>query len=91
MWARYTAQTVEVFHRDTRIAAHLRSYVKRAHTTLTEHMPSSHRRYRDWTLERIKQEANAIGPNASALVDVIRRRQSAPARGRGGGHGRGVC
>jgi hypothetical protein len=23
------------------------------HTTVPEHMPSSHRRYQDWTLERI--------------------------------------
>jgi transposase len=81
MWACYTAQTVEVFHRDKRIAAHLRSYVKRAHTTLAEHMPSSHRRYRDWTLERIKQEASAIGPHASALVDVILRERRHPEQG----------
>jgi transposase len=81
LWARYTAQTVEVFHRDKRIAAHIRSYVKRGHTTLPEHMPSSHRRYRDWTLERIKQEAGAIGPHTAALVDVILRERPHPEQG----------
>jgi transposase len=81
LWARYTAQTVEVFHRDKRIAAHMRSYVKRGHTTLPEHMPSSHRRYRDWTLERIKNEAGAIGPHTAALVDVILRERPHPEQG----------
>jgi transposase len=81
MWARYTTQTVEVFHRDKRIAVHIRSYVKRGHTTLPEHMPSSHRRYRDWTLERIKQEANAIGPHTLVLVEVILRERPHPEQG----------
>jgi transposase len=81
MWARYTTQTVEVFHRDKRIAVHMRSYVKRGHTTLPEHMPSSHRRYRDWTLERIKQEASAIGPHTSILVEVILRERPHPEQG----------
>jgi transposase len=81
MWARYTTKTVEVFHRDKRVATHMRSYAKRAHTTLPEHMPSSHRRYRDWTLERIKQEANAIGPHAAALVEVILRERPHPEQG----------
>jgi transposase len=81
MWARYTTKTVEVFHRDKRIATHMRSYAKRAHTTLPEHMPSSHRRYRDWTLERIKQEANVIGPHAAALVEVILRERPHPEQG----------
>jgi transposase len=81
MWARYTTQTVEVFHRDKRIAVHMRSYVKRGHTTLPEHMPSSHRRYRDWTLERIKQEASAIGPHTSIVVEVILRERPHPEQG----------
>jgi transposase len=81
MWARYTAQMVEVFHRDKRIAAHMRSHAKRAHTTLPEHMPSSHRRYRDWTLERIKREAAAIGQHTSTLVEVILRDRPHPEQG----------
>lgn len=38
---RATATTVEIFHRGRRIASHLRSY-RAGHTTLAEHMPSSH-------------------------------------------------
>ena len=81
MWARYTARTVEVSHRGKRVAAHLRSYVKRAHTTLPEHMPSSHRRYADWTPERFKRDASKIGPNTSTLVEIILRERPHPEQG----------
>src|SRR3974390_901937 len=62
LWASYTASTVEVFHRGTRVAAHRRGPPNRGHTPLPEHMPSSHRRYADWTTERMKREAAEIGP-----------------------------
>ena len=74
MWARYTEHTVEVFHRDNRVATHPRIPLDgRKHSTLPEHMPSSHRRFADWTLERIKRQAGEVGPNTSALVDIIYR------------------
>jgi transposase len=44
VWARITARTIEVFHRGKRVAAHVRSSANRKHTTVREHMPSSHRR-----------------------------------------------
>jgi transposase len=81
MWARYTVRTVEVFHRSKRIAAHMRSYAMCAHTTLPEHMPSSHRRYADWTPERFKRQASEIGRNTSALVEIILREKPHPEQG----------
>ena len=36
-------------------------------------MPSSHRRYRDWTHERILREVAAIDDDAAALVEIILR------------------
>ena len=81
LWASYTANTVEVFHRGKRVAAHRRSPPNRGHTTVPEHMPSSHRRYADWTLERIKREAAEIGSSAAALVDVILREKRHPEQG----------
>src|SRR5690349_480233 len=51
-----------IFPAGQRIAAHLRSSGNHRHTTVPDHMPSSHRRYADWTVERIRQEAAAIGP-----------------------------
>ena len=81
VWARITARTVEVFHRGRRIAAHVRSSSNRRHTTVREHMPSSHRRYADWTPERIRRQAGEIGRSASALVDIIMRERSHPEQG----------
>jgi transposase len=82
MWARYTEHTVEVFHRDNRVATHPRIPLDgRKHSTLPEHMPSSHRRFADWTLERIKRQAGEVGPNTSALVDIILRERPHPEQG----------
>src|SRR6516162_299271 len=60
--ARITLKTVEIFLRGKRVASHLRSTVPHRPTTIAEHMPSSHRRYRDWTHERIRSEAAKVGP-----------------------------
>ncbi|MGD5395313.1 IS21 family transposase, partial [Xanthomonas citri pv. citri] len=49
--ARITQKTVEIFLRGKRVASHLRSTLPHRPTTIPEHMPSSHRRYRDWTHE----------------------------------------
>ena len=81
VWARITARTVEVFHRGNRVAAHVRSSSNRKHTTVREHMPSSHRRYADWTPERIRQQAGAIGRQTSALVEIILRERTHPEQG----------
>jgi hypothetical protein len=34
-------------------------------------MPSSHRRYAEWTIERIGREAAAIGPSTAKLAALI--------------------
>jgi transposase len=81
VWARITARTVEVFHRGKRVAAHVRSSSNRKHTTVREHMPSSHRRYADWTPESIRRHAGEIGRNTSALVDTILRERTHPEQG----------
>jgi transposase len=81
VWVRITARTVEVFHRGQRVAAHLRSSSERRHTTLAEHMPSSHRRYADWTPERIARDAGEIGPNTAAPIAIIRRERTHPEQG----------
>lgn len=79
--ARITAKTVEIFHRGKLVAAHLRSLRAHRPTTVADHMPSSHRRYRDWTHERILREAGTIGDDTKALVDVILRSRPHPEQG----------
>jgi transposase len=79
--ARITTTTVEIFHRGTRVASHRRSLRLHRPTTVAEHMPSSHRRYRDWTHERIRREAAVVGPDAAVLIDVILRSRPHPEQG----------
>src|SRR5271166_4436891 len=69
--ARLTARGVEIFHKGERIAVHLRASGNRKHTTVPEHMPSSHRRYSGWTIERIREDARRIGPATAALCEQI--------------------
>jgi transposase len=78
---RLTPRTVEIFLKGERIAAHLRAGGNRRHTTVPEHMPSSHRRYADWTVERIRQEAASIGPATAALCALILERRPHPEQG----------
>jgi transposase len=76
-----TARTVELFHNGKRIATHLRSSSDRKHTTVREHMPSSHQRYADWTPERLKRQAVEIGRNTATLVELILTEKSHPEQG----------
>jgi transposase len=81
VWVRITARTVEIFHRGERVAAHVRSSSNRQHTTLRDHMPSSHRRYADWTPEKLRRQAAGIGPDTATLVEVILRERTHPEQG----------
>ncbi len=81
VWVRLTERTVEIFHKGERVAAHARTSSNRQHTTVRDHMPSSHRRYADWTPERIKRQAAGIGLNTATLVDVILRERTHPEQG----------
>jgi len=78
---RLTARTVEVFRKGERIAAHLRSSGNHRHTTVQEHMPSSHRRFADWTIERIRREALSVGASTAMLCDLILENRRHPEQG----------
>jgi transposase len=66
--ARFTATTVECFHRGVRVASHLRSHLRARHTTLPEHMPEKHRRMGQWSPERFIQWAEKTGPATARLI-----------------------
>ena len=78
---RLTSRTVELFAKGERIAVHQRSSGNSKHTTITEHMPSSHRRYADWTIARIRRDATLIGPATAALCDLILEHRPHPEQG----------
>ncbi|ASQ06001.1 Mu transposase domain-containing protein [Sinorhizobium meliloti] len=79
--ARITANTIEIFHKGERIAAHRRSSGNGKHTTIPDHMPSAHRRFADWTIERIQREASAMGPNVALLCERILADRPHPEQG----------
>ncbi|HKY41409.1 MAG TPA: IS21 family transposase [Polyangiaceae bacterium] len=71
LWVRATARTVEIFHLGKRVTCHARSFVRGGRTTLTEHMPSTHRAHAEWTPSRILGWAETLGPSTRALCDAI--------------------
>jgi len=78
---RATTRTIEIFHRGKRVAAHARRYGGPRHGTLPEHMPSAHRRYAEWTPERLQRQAQGIGPNTEALIIAVMARRPHPEQG----------
>lgn len=79
--ARITANTIEIFHKGERIAAHRRASGNGKHTTIPDHMPSAHRRFADWTIERIRREASAMGPEIALLCEKILADRPHPEQG----------
>ena len=79
--ARITEHTIELFCKGERVAVHLRGGGRGRHTTIAEHMPSSHRRYADWTIERIRADAAAIGPATAGLCALILESRPHPEQG----------
>ena len=79
--ARITERTIELFDKGERVAVHLRGGARGRHTTIAEHMPSAHRRYAEWTIERIRSDAAAIGPNTAKLVALILESRPHPEQG----------
>lgn len=71
MNVRSTSTMVEVFHKNTRITSHVRSYVPGRHTTKTEHMPKAHREALEWPPSRLIDWAGKFGPNTGRLVTEL--------------------
>src|SRR3981081_1408090 len=76
--ARISDTTGEILHQGSRFASHGRSGVPHRHTTITEHMPSAHRRYAEWTPTRMMSVAAKIGPSTIALFEAIMKAKPHP-------------
>jgi transposase len=79
--ARFTERTVECFHKGQRVASHVRSRLKGHHTTVAEHMPTSHRQYAEWTPQRLIRWAEKSGPATASTVRTILERRTHPQQG----------
>jgi transposase len=78
---RATSRMIEIFHRGKRVAAHQRRYGGRRYGTNPEHMPSSHRRYAEWTPARFRRWAASIGPHTEGLIVAILASRPHPEQG----------
>ena len=66
---RLTSQIVEVFYKQTRVAAHIRlDKPQRDPVVKPEHMPEAHRRYLNYTADDFTAWANTVGPNTAETV-----------------------
>lgn len=79
--ARYTATTVEVFQRGSRIASHIRNDAPGRHSTVDAHMTPAHLAVQGWNAPRLLDWAGRIGPHAKAVVDSILHQRRHPQQG----------
>ena len=79
--ARYSERTVECFHKGQRVASHRRCHLEGRHSTVAEHMPSSHRHYAEWTPQRLIRWAEKTGPATARVVQTILERRTHPQQG----------
>ena len=78
---RATSRTIEVFFKGKRIAAHQRRYGGSRHGTDPDHMPSSHRRYAEWSPARFQRWGASIGPQTEGLIIAILASRPHPEQG----------
>ncbi len=78
---RYNTRTVEIVHRNKRVASHLRIYNKGKFVTENNHMPHEHRQYLEWTPERIKNWGAKIGTNTRIMMERIMESRKYPEHG----------
>lgn len=78
---RHTVSTVEVLHKNQRVASHIRSVRRGQHTTDPAHMPESHRRHAEWSPSRILAWAGKIGPETAQLATAILTDRRHPEQG----------
>lgn len=79
--ARITASVVEVLHRGKRVASHPRNSRPGDFTTITTHMPSTHRAHMEWTPQRLIQWGQSIGPATAVVVTRILEESKHPEHG----------
>jgi len=69
---------VAIYAYGQRVSCHPRSFIAGAHSTLTEHMPQSHRALSEWSVERFLQWAGDIGPSTKRVVDTLLHKKRHP-------------
>jgi transposase len=78
---RSTPTIVEILHKGTRVASHLRSRERGKPVTQDEHRPKSHREHLQWTPSRMLHWAASIGPHVARLFERIMEDKPHPEMG----------
>ena len=78
---RITDTAVEVSHGNQRVAIHGRSRKRGGFTTLTEHMPASHRAHREWTPAKLVDWGRSVGVATAAVVQWQMEHRPHPEQG----------
>jgi transposase len=78
---RLSANTVEIFHKSRRVAAHVRSRVRAGFTTDATHRPKSHQKHLEWTPGRLIDWARSVGPECAHMVTHILESRPHPEQG----------
>ncbi len=67
----YTSSSVEIYHKNIRIAFHLRESSANRYTTVKEHMPPHHQFYDGWSPQKMIGWAEAIGTQVKVMIEVV--------------------
>jgi transposase len=78
---RSTPTTVEIFHKGSRVASHLRSRERGRAITQNEHRPKSHQAHLEWSPSRMMNWAHTIGPHTAQLFARILNEKPHPEMG----------
>ncbi|MCK4821360.1 IS21 family transposase, partial [bacterium] len=74
----YADSTVEIYHKNIRIAFHKRNRSQNKYTTIPEHMPPNHRFYYDWSPEKMIEWAGKKGPCIRELIKNLLEKRTHP-------------
>jgi transposase len=77
----FSENTVEIYHRNERIALHQRDRREYRYTTLPEHMPPQHRYRDDWSAEKFLAWAGTIGDDVKTLIEAVLASRGHPEQG----------
>jgi transposase len=67
----YTADEVEIYSNNSRIAAHRRERKKNGYTTTYDHMPSQHQIVSEWNPQRLLNWASKYGSETKKLISRV--------------------
>ena len=78
---RITRHTIEILHRGQRVASHAKSSRRGGFTTLSTHMPATHRAHREWTPQRLIHWGQSIGLSTGLAVTQLLEAYKHPEHG----------